>query len=77
MQDSVLAESLHGLSVPQNKTPVKVFGSGSLLFRQKKAIKYKIWTLFRLVETNDKFFLSIFGKQDSVLLQALHGPSVS
>ena len=25
MQDSVLAESLHGPSVPQNKTPVKVF----------------------------------------------------
>ena len=41
-QHSVLAQSLHGASVSQNKTPVKIFGSSNLPFWQNKAIKYEI-----------------------------------
>ena len=39
-----LAQTFHGLSVSQNKTPMKSFASGSLPFPQKKPIKFEIWT---------------------------------
>ena len=76
-QNSILAQALHGSSVSQNKTPVNLFGWGNLLFREKKAIKSEIWTLFAHWKQIDQFCLSLFGKHNSVLSQTFYGPSVS
>ena len=68
---------MHGASVSQNKTPVKIFSSNNLLFWQKKAIKHEIWTLLSCWKEIDQFLGNWFGNQDSVLAQGLHGSSVS
>ena len=67
---------MHGPSVSQNKTTLNVFGSSNLLFRQKKGLKSEIWTLFARWKKIDQFFGGLFGKQDSVLAQTWHGPSL-
>ena len=41
----VFVQTFHGPSVSQNEAPVKHFGSGNLLFRQNKPIKFENWTL--------------------------------
>ena len=61
----------------QNKSPVKVFGWRNLPFTQKRAIKYESWTAFACWKQIEQAFLDWFGKQDSVLAQTFHGPSVS
>ena len=76
-QDSVFAQTFHGPSVPQNKTHVKVLGSNYLPFWEIKAINSKTWTLFACWKQIEQFFFCLFGKQDSVLAESLHGPSVS
>ena len=53
------------------------FGSGNLLFRAKKARKFKIWTLFARSKKIQHFLGGLFWKHNSILDQTLHGPSVS
>ena len=88
-QHSVLSQSLHGSSVSQNKTPVKVFWFKQFSFHTKS--RNKIWNLgtFLLLERNwSNFFfrgwgwgggglVNWFEKQDSVFFHTFHGPSVS
>ena len=54
----------------------RFFGSGNLLFRGNKAIKSEIWTLFAHRKQIDQFLLGLFGKQDLILAQTWHGPSL-
>ena len=75
-QHSVFAQTFHGPSVSQSKTPVEVFGWRNLPFTQKRAIKYESWTAFAHWKQIEQAFLDWFGKQDSVLAQTFHGPSV-
>ena len=42
----------------------RFFGSANLPFRQKKAIKFEIWTLFTFFKEIYQFFYDLFGKQD-------------
>ena len=53
------------------------FGSGNLLFRAKKARKFKIWTLFARSKKIQHLLGGLFWKHNSILDQTLHGPSVS
>ena len=74
---SVLAQTFHDTSVSQKKTPVKIFASGNLPFRQNKPIKFEIWTLLACSKEISQFWGGWFGKQHSVLTQTFQSPSVS
>ena len=76
-QHSVFAQTFQSSSVSLNKTPVKVFGWSHLPFRQKKATKYEIWTLFTCSKQTGQFWGAWFGKQHSVLAQAFQSSLVS
>ena len=76
-QHSVLTQTFQSPSVSLNKTPVKVFGWSHLPFRQKKATKYEIWTLFSTSKQIDQFLEGWFGKQHSVFAQTFQSSSVS
>ena len=75
-QDSVLAESLHGPSVSQNKTPVKIFWFRTFTFQTKES--NKIWNLdpFRPLEKNWAIFFGRYRMHDSIVAQTFPGHSV-
>ena len=56
---------------------MKRFLSSNIPFRQSDPIKFEIWTLSGCSKQIDQFLRGLFGKQDSVLAQTLHGSSVS
>ena len=55
----------------------RVFGSANLPFRQKKAIKFEVWTLFACSKEIDQFLGGWFGKLLSGLAQTFQDPLVS
>ena len=75
-QDSVLAESLHGPSVSQNKTPVKIFWFRTFTFQTKES--NKIWNLdpFRPLEKNWAIFFGRYRMHDSIVAQTFPGHSM-
>ena len=55
----------------------RFFGSANLPFREKKAIKFEIWTLFTCSKEIYHILGGWFGKLLSVLANTFHNPSVS
>ena len=74
-QHSVLAQTVHSSSVSPSKTPVRVFRSRSVPFRQKKPIKCEIYSIFSSSKEIDQLWGVWFGNQHSVWSQLLHSPS--
>ena len=53
------------------------FGSANLPFREKKTIKFEIWTLFASSKEIYQFWGGSFGKLLSLFANTFHNPSVS
>ena len=76
-QDSVFTYTCMALQCHKIKLLWRSFCSGNLLFGQNKEIQSDIWALFIRSEETEKFLGCLFEKQHLVLVQIVHGASVS
>ena len=75
--DSVFAQTCHGHSVSQDETPLKIFGSGNLSFRQNKPIKFENLILLACSKEIQQFVLGWCRNNDSVSAKSFHDPLLS
>ena len=75
--DSVFAQTCHGHSVSQDETPLKIFGSGNLSFRQNKPIKFENLILLACSKEIQQFVLGWCRNNDSVSAKSFHDPILS
>ena len=79
LESSIQFWPKHSLTLQCDKMKLlcRVFGSANLPFRQKKAIKFEIWTLFTCLKEIYQFLGGWFGKLLSGLAQTFQDPLVS